>query len=108
MVKIHNIKKAMDFEFQSLHNNKTWIFTPLPSNRKPVSCKWIFKIEYNVDGFMAIHKAHLMAKAFTQVEGIDFDETFPLLHEWNQFELCLQLQPLKILRCIKWMLKLPL
>jgi hypothetical protein len=22
-------------------------------------------------------------------------------------ELCLQLQPLKILRCIKWMLKLP-
>jgi hypothetical protein len=31
---------------------------------------------------------------------------FPLLHEWNQFELCLQLQPLKILKYIKCMLKL--
>jgi hypothetical protein len=71
----------MDFEFQSLQNNKTWIFTPLPSIHKPLSCKWIFMIKYNVNGSMAKHKAHLVAKAFTQVEGIDFDETFPLLHK---------------------------
>jgi hypothetical protein len=79
----------MDFEFQYLQNNTTWIFTHFPSNCKPVSRKWIFKIKYNVSGSMAKHKAHLVAKAFTQVEGIDFDETFPLLHECNQFGLCL-------------------
>jgi hypothetical protein len=41
-----------------------------------MSCKWIFKIKYNANGFMARHKVHLMAKIFTQVEGIDFKETF--------------------------------
>jgi hypothetical protein len=44
-------KKAMDFEFQSLQYNKTWSFT-LPLNHKPMSCKWIFKIKYNVNGFV--------------------------------------------------------
>jgi hypothetical protein len=28
---------------------------------------------------MAMHKARLVAKGFIQVEGIDFNETFPLI-----------------------------
>jgi len=40
-----------------------------------VNWKWIFKIKYNVDDFVAKHKACLVAKGFTQVEGIDFNET---------------------------------
>jgi hypothetical protein len=83
-------KKAMEFKFQFLRDDKTWIFTPLTPNHKPVSCKWIFKIKYNANGFVARHRVHLVAKRFTQVEGIDFNETFPILHEWNQFVLCLQ------------------
>jgi len=39
-----------------------------------------FKIKYNVDGFMVLwqarHKARLVVRGFTQVEGIDFNETF--------------------------------
>jgi hypothetical protein len=58
-------------------------------NRKPTSWKWIFKIKYNADGFMAMHKVCLVARGFTQVEGIDFSEPIPLLHEWNQFKICL-------------------
>ncbi len=82
-------KKAMESKFQSLQDDKTWIFTHLPPNHKPVSCKWIFKIKYNADDFVARHIACLVAKGFAQVEGIDFNEHFPVLHEWNQFELCL-------------------
>jgi hypothetical protein len=44
-------KKNMDYEFQSLQNNKTCILTLLPLGCKPMSCKWIFKIKYNADGF---------------------------------------------------------
>jgi hypothetical protein len=69
-------EKAMEFEFQSLQDDKTWIVTPLPPNHKPMSCKWIFKIKYNVNGFMVRHKIHLVAKGFTQAGGIDFNQNF--------------------------------
>jgi len=44
-----------------------------------MSCKWIIKIKYNANGFMARYKFHLVAKGFIQVEGIDFNETFSII-----------------------------
>jgi hypothetical protein len=41
--------------------------------------KWIFKNKYNVDGFMARHKVCLVAKGFSQVKCINFNETFFLV-----------------------------
>ncbi len=41
-----------------------------------MNCKWIFKIKYNANEFVPKHKACLVIKRFTQVEGIDFNETF--------------------------------
>jgi len=36
-----------------------------------------FKIKYNVDNCMAMHKTCFMTNGFSQVEGIDFNERFP-------------------------------
>jgi hypothetical protein len=41
--------------------------------------KWIFKIKYNVNDFMVRHMAHLVARGFTQIEGINLNETFSLV-----------------------------
>jgi hypothetical protein len=41
-----------------------------------MSCKWIFKIKYNANSSMAMHKGHLVVQGFTQIEGIEFNETF--------------------------------
>ncbi len=41
-----------------------------------MSCKWIFKIKYNAGGFVIRHKVRLVARGFTQVEDIDFNEIF--------------------------------
>ena len=49
---------------------------PLPQGKKPISCKWIFKLKLNSDGIVARHKARLVAKGFTQQYGLDFLETF--------------------------------
>jgi hypothetical protein len=38
--------------------------------------KWVFKLKRGPDGTIAKHKAHVVAKGFTQIEGLNYDETF--------------------------------
>jgi len=66
----------MSVELQALEHNNTWHMVSLPLGHKPISCRWVYKIKYNYDGTIERYKAHLVAKGFTQVEGIDYKETF--------------------------------
>jgi hypothetical protein len=52
---------------------------PLPKGRKPISCKWVFKIKHGVDGEVECYKARLVARGFTQTFGVDYNETFALV-----------------------------
>ncbi|XP_031390702.1 uncharacterized protein LOC116203178 [Punica granatum] len=67
---------AMNEEICALELNKMWTIEPIPSDKKPIGCKWVFKIKRNADGSVERFKARLVAKGFTQVEEIDFTETF--------------------------------
>lgn len=67
---------AMSAEIQALESNNTWTITSLPPNKKPIGCKWVYKIKYRSDGTIERYKARLVAKGFTQLEGIDYNETF--------------------------------
>ncbi|GJS10877.1 putative RNA-directed DNA polymerase [Tanacetum coccineum] len=68
--------EAMNAEIESLIRNMTWVVTELPKNRKVIGCKWIFKIKYKSTGEVKRHKARIMAKGFSQREGVDYEETF--------------------------------
>eukprot|EP00873_Tetraselmis_striata_P004996 jgi/Tetstr1/425260/TSEL_015713.t1 len=63
-------------EYRSLIARKTWVLVTLPSGRKAVRCKWVFKTKRNADGSLARYKARLVAKGFSQVHGIDYNDTF--------------------------------
>jgi hypothetical protein len=69
---------TMNEEYHSLMENDTWDLVPLPKGRKLVRCKWVYITKYASDGSVERHKAQLVAKGFSQVEGIDYNETFSL------------------------------
>jgi hypothetical protein len=81
----------MNEEYRSLMANDTWDLVPLQKGRKLVISKWVYKTKYASDGSVDRHKARLVAKGFSQVEGIDYNETFSPLAKMNSICLVLSL-----------------
>ena len=71
-----NWVQAMEQELQALTTNETWDVVPLPAYKKPIGCKWVYKLKLKSDGSIERFKARLVAKGFTQKYGVDFEETF--------------------------------
>jgi len=69
-------QEAMHNELQALHENGSWSLTPLPAGKTPIGCRWVYKIKHRSDGSIERYKARLVAKGFTQLEGVDFHDTF--------------------------------
>ncbi|GJX62743.1 retrotransposon protein, putative, ty1-copia subclass [Tanacetum coccineum] len=67
---------AMSAEIQSMMDNMVWVLVNLPPSCKTVGSKWIFKKKTDMDGIVHTYKARLIAKGYTQLYEVDYEETF--------------------------------
>lgn len=69
--------RALNNKLTALNQSNTnWILTDLPQGKTLIGCKWVYKTKYRADGSIERHKAWLVATGFTQIEGIDFFDTY--------------------------------
>jgi hypothetical protein len=72
----HKWKEAMDAEIEQLKELNTYELVKLPADRKAISCKWVFRLKKNQSGKVECYKAQLVTRAFSQIPGIDFLDTY--------------------------------
>ena len=63
-------------EIRALEKNGTWEMVQLPPDKSIVDFKWTFTVKYALDGSIERYKARLVARWFTQLYGVDYEETF--------------------------------
>jgi len=56
-----------------------------PKGRKVVGSKWVLRIKRGPDGQVQKYKARIIAQGFTQVEGLDYNQTFALVVKLSTF-----------------------
>src|ERR1700733_3648096 len=84
-------KLAMEEEIQAHVENQTWILSDVPTGRKPIKCKWVFKTKLKADGSVERYKARLVAKGCSQKPGIDYEETYSPVVRYTSIRLLMAL-----------------
>ena len=76
---------------KSMKNNDGWDLVELSKGAKLIGCKWICKTKRDSKGNVERYKARLIAKGFTQKEGINFKETFSPVSMKDFFRIIMRL-----------------
>lgn len=84
-------KEALINEYKSLKNNNTWEVVDRQKNHRVIETKWVLRTKYLPNGKIICRKAHLVAKGFTQREGIDYDETFAPVSRMSSIRILIAL-----------------
>jgi hypothetical protein len=66
----------MHEELENFEKNQVWTLVEPPRDVNVVGTKCVFKNKQGEDGEVVRNKARLVAQDFSQVEGLDFGETF--------------------------------
>lgn len=85
LIEPKNIQEALDDEFwtESMHLEleqferlQVWELVPRPKNVNIIGTKWIHKNKTDEEGNVIRNKSRLVGQGYSQIEGVDFDETF--------------------------------
>jgi hypothetical protein len=70
-------------EHQSIMNNDVWYIVLRPKGKSMVTSKWIYKIKHAADERIEKQKAIFVARGFSHVEGIDYEDNFSFVARYT-------------------------
>jgi hypothetical protein len=83
---------VMQEELNNFTRNEVWSLVERPK-QNVIGTKWVFRNKQDEDGVVTKNKARLVAKGYTQVEGLDFGETYALVARLEAIRILLVLTP---------------
>jgi hypothetical protein len=80
---------ACEDEIRMFQQMGVYDVVPRPEGRKVIGSKWVFRVKRGPDGEVQKYKARIVAQGFTQVEGLDYDQTFAPVVKLSTFRTIL-------------------
>jgi hypothetical protein len=78
----------MHEELENFERNQVWTLVDPPRDVNVIGTKWIFKNKQG-EGEVVRNKARLVAQRYSQVEGLDFGETFAHVARFDAIRILL-------------------
>ena len=88
-------EQAILQELESYRVNNTWIPVKPSPEMNLVGSRWVFAIKHDANGNIAKYKARLVAQGFSQIHGIDFEETYAPVVRYDSLRLLLRFATLR-------------
>jgi hypothetical protein len=76
-------RESMVEEYDSIVRNDVWDVVPRLVGKSVVTSRWFYKTKIATDGNIEKHEARFLARGFSQIEGVDYDETFTTIARYT-------------------------
>ena len=80
----------MDCEITTLHDNHTWELTKLPHDGSETKGCWVYTIKQGKQPGNVQVKARYVARGFSQIQGLDYEETLSPTTRFTSIRMLLQ------------------
>ena len=80
----------MDREIATLRDSNTWSIQHLPHDRNETKGRWVYTLKQGKNPGEISHKARYVAKGYSQIQGVDYDETFSPTTRLTSIRMLLQ------------------
>ena len=83
-------------EYSSIMKNNVWEVVLRPKGKSVVTSRWLYKIKHvahATDGSIEKFKARFVAIGFSQVEGVDYEETFAPVARYTSIRSIISIAP---------------